>query len=76
MKMFFIPITITNSIVSYNLASCILGLTGFKSHNPEHQFSGKPALGMGNSPWLTQPMRTGHGAEMMMIRQLLETWSG
>ena len=70
-KWFCIPIARTNTIVSFNLTSCILHLTGIKIQSPVYPFLGRQALGMGNSTWLTQPMRFGHGTEIKMISQLL-----
>ena len=75
-KWFCIPIARTNTVVSFNLTSCILGLTGIKIQSPAYPFLGKQALGMGNSMRLTQPMRSGHGTEIKMISRLLVTRSG
>ena len=75
-KWFCIPIARTNTVVSFNLTSCILGLTGIKIQSPAYPFLGKQALGMGTSMRLTQPMRSGHGTEIKMISRLLVTQSG
>ncbi len=58
------------------MTSCIVGLIGIKIQSPIYPFSGRQALGMDNSTWWMQPMHSGHGTEMMMMRPLIVNRSG